>query len=424
MAFHLGRKEFIENLSSDVLDVEHTIRRLTSHLPAGAVTLRSWKYPGTNCLDVDTSNLVNCFRFNARNSDDSVKAHLIITELLIDRLVAFLFVCASLMEEQISTGDPNKALLQCERKLTERNTIAAVATYFGRIYLSFLTTWGIGVPSGGATVDGGTQTDEEFKPHAPCPECPWKCQWLEDVCAIIRRSVYSQLEDLKDAKSAAKVKHMYNCAVAENKDVKEATRLLETDMADSKALITRKETEIRATQKRIETVKKDFLQTGAEKSTLENSLKELEVAAGNSQAESAAQLTENQLLQTDLEGITSSCGVLAEQTKAYESKIRARRTVYELSALSMREQNGFLLENVRKMKERIQEVEKVYDPQWQMKLREVEEKVKSVRELFEDSDGLAKFHDGRIVDLNFQHNQLVDQNQNLQAELKRLQAGT
>ena len=149
MAFHLGRKEFVENLSSDVLDVDKTLRRLVQRLPdhnsvPGEPVLRSWKYPGTSYLDVDTQNLVKCFRFNPRCPEESRKAHLLMTELLIDRLNAFTFVCALLMECQMRANSQNAPMF--ERKITDRNGIGSVANYFGKVFNLFLMAWDINLP--------------------------------------------------------------------------------------------------------------------------------------------------------------------------------------------------------------------------------------------------------------------------------------
>ena len=58
------------------------------------------------------------------------------------------------------------------------------------------------------------------------------------------------------------------------------------------------------------------------------------------------------------------------------------------------------------------------DPDWQTKLYETGEKVKSLEGLRSDAESLCRFNEGRIADLKLQLTQVTRQNRNLEFELK------
>lgn len=87
MAHLLGSQACLESLKQDVTDIQTTIMDLLSR--AGSVRSPSWKYPDKISSELDIGELLE--RYSYSNNDDHCKlSHIILFELLIDRLVLLL----------------------------------------------------------------------------------------------------------------------------------------------------------------------------------------------------------------------------------------------------------------------------------------------------------------------------------------------
>ena len=78
------------------------------------------------------------------------------------------------------------------------------------------------------------------------------------------------------------------------------------------------------------------------------------------QEEVPEKMQEHQALIENVREISSTCEKLKEQLARNESKTRARKRVYELSAMASREENAALLESTKKMRENIRELEQIF----------------------------------------------------------------
>ena len=81
----LGNKFSVESLCKDVTDVHSVIGNLSSRL--GQVNFTSWKFPDKLALDVDVPDLLEMCEHDAEYEEENKISHLLLLELVIDRLV-------------------------------------------------------------------------------------------------------------------------------------------------------------------------------------------------------------------------------------------------------------------------------------------------------------------------------------------------
>lgn len=87
MASLLGSRFCIDSLRSDVTDVQSAIIDIFSH--CGPVRFPSWKYPDKVSADLDLTELLDTYDYSD-NEEERQVAHVVLLELVIDRLLLFL----------------------------------------------------------------------------------------------------------------------------------------------------------------------------------------------------------------------------------------------------------------------------------------------------------------------------------------------
>ncbi|XP_067932683.1 coiled-coil domain-containing protein 157-like [Watersipora subatra] len=98
----LGNKFCVENLCKDVGDIHNVIGGLTSRL--GQVNYTSWKYPDKLAMDVNISELLEMCEFDAEYEEENKISHLLLLEMVIDRLIFFI-QCSNRFMDQMFNND-------------------------------------------------------------------------------------------------------------------------------------------------------------------------------------------------------------------------------------------------------------------------------------------------------------------------------
>ncbi|NXF08544.1 CC157 protein, partial [Smithornis capensis] len=88
MAHLLGHRSFMESLRADLRDLQAVIADVTSR--AGAVRFPSWKFPDKMSCDLDMSVLLERYRHSESEPEFSQHSHVVLLELVIDRLLLLL----------------------------------------------------------------------------------------------------------------------------------------------------------------------------------------------------------------------------------------------------------------------------------------------------------------------------------------------
>ncbi|NWU82559.1 CC157 protein, partial [Onychorhynchus coronatus] len=88
MAHLLGHRGCMESLRADLQDLQAAIADVTSR--AGAVRFPSWKFPDKVSCDLDMSLLLQRYRHSESEPEFSQHSHVVLLELLIDRLLLLL----------------------------------------------------------------------------------------------------------------------------------------------------------------------------------------------------------------------------------------------------------------------------------------------------------------------------------------------
>ncbi|XP_027593480.2 coiled-coil domain-containing protein 157 isoform X2 [Pipra filicauda] len=88
MAHLLGHRGCMESLRADLQDLQAAIADVTSR--AGAVRFPSWKFPDKVSCDLDVSLLLQRYRHSESEPEFSQHSHVVLLELLIDRLLLLL----------------------------------------------------------------------------------------------------------------------------------------------------------------------------------------------------------------------------------------------------------------------------------------------------------------------------------------------
>ncbi|NWV64886.1 CC157 protein, partial [Malurus elegans] len=88
MAHLLGHRGCMESLRADLRDLQAAIADVTSR--AGAVRFPSWKFPDKASCDLDMSVLLQRYRHSDSEPEFSQHAHVVLLELVIDRLLLLL----------------------------------------------------------------------------------------------------------------------------------------------------------------------------------------------------------------------------------------------------------------------------------------------------------------------------------------------
>ncbi|NWV40115.1 CC157 protein, partial [Grantiella picta] len=88
MAYLLGHRGCMESLRADLRDLQAAITDVSSR--AGAVRFPSWKFPDKVSCDLDMSVLLHRYRHSDSEPEFSQHAHVVLLELVIDRLLLLL----------------------------------------------------------------------------------------------------------------------------------------------------------------------------------------------------------------------------------------------------------------------------------------------------------------------------------------------
>ncbi|NXC34135.1 CC157 protein, partial [Campylorhamphus procurvoides] len=88
MAHLLGHRGCMESLRADLLDLQAAIADVSSR--TGAVRFPSWKFPDKVSCDLDMSLLLQRYRHSESEPEFSQHSHVVLLELLIDRLLLLL----------------------------------------------------------------------------------------------------------------------------------------------------------------------------------------------------------------------------------------------------------------------------------------------------------------------------------------------
>ncbi|KAM6297902.1 coiled-coil domain-containing protein 157 [Aegotheles albertisi] len=99
MAHLLGHRGCMESLRADLGDLQAAIAQVSSR--AGAVRFRSWKFPDKVSAELDLPTLLERYSYSETDPEFTQHAHLVLLELVIDRLLLLL---------QSSTGYAEKLL--------------------------------------------------------------------------------------------------------------------------------------------------------------------------------------------------------------------------------------------------------------------------------------------------------------------------
>ncbi|XP_063712795.1 coiled-coil domain-containing protein 157-like [Symsagittifera roscoffensis] len=115
MAHLLGSKACIQSLRQDVLDLHTTISE--SVVQSGMqVNVKSWKYPDQLASDVNILELLSEHDYDANEAEDNQVSHIVMYELVIDRLVYLLHLATTFVSQSLETtvasfgGDVNREL--------------------------------------------------------------------------------------------------------------------------------------------------------------------------------------------------------------------------------------------------------------------------------------------------------------------------
>ncbi|NXU43157.1 CC157 protein, partial [Drymodes brunneopygia] len=100
MAHLLGHRGCMESLRADLRDLQAAITDVSSR--AGAVRFPSWKFPDKVSCDLDISMLLQRYRHSDSEPEFSQHAHVVLLELLIDRLLLLLQSFTSYAETLLS----------------------------------------------------------------------------------------------------------------------------------------------------------------------------------------------------------------------------------------------------------------------------------------------------------------------------------
>ncbi|XP_065548242.1 coiled-coil domain-containing protein 157 isoform X5 [Lathamus discolor] len=100
MAHLLGHPGCMESLRADLRDLQAAIADVSSR--AGAVRAPSWKFPDQVSCELDVAALLERYRYSPGDPEVSQHGHVLLLELLIDRLLLLLQTFTGYAEELLS----------------------------------------------------------------------------------------------------------------------------------------------------------------------------------------------------------------------------------------------------------------------------------------------------------------------------------
>ena len=110
MAHLLGSKSCIQSLRQDVLDLHTTISETITQSGVQAVNVKSWKYPDQLASDLNILELLSDYSYEPDETEDNQVTHIIMYELVIDRLVYLLHLATSFVSQTMEAAVPGNIL--------------------------------------------------------------------------------------------------------------------------------------------------------------------------------------------------------------------------------------------------------------------------------------------------------------------------
>ncbi|XP_064127993.1 coiled-coil domain-containing protein 157 [Loxodonta africana] len=212
MAHLLGSQACMDSLRKDLTDLQGAIVDVFSR--AGPVHFPSWKFPDRMACDVDMVALLEHYDYVPSDPEFTQLSHVVLLELVIDRLLLLLQSCASYLENLSSeqTMPPGQASGPCMSVgLTVRrfwNTLLGVGMLYQQAAPQKRANQGE-TPTSKPTAKGEPARSPEFvtakfiKPPSPMPGLSQTCQESDTIPSRVSlqcpartaentRSVYSQ----------------------------------------------------------------------------------------------------------------------------------------------------------------------------------------------------------------------------------------
>ncbi|NXG49637.1 CC157 protein, partial [Psilopogon haemacephalus] len=104
---HLGHRGCMESLRADLRDLQAAIGQLSSR--TGAVRFRSWKFPNQVSCDLDVGELLERYSYTDNDPEFTQHCHVVLLELVIDRLLLLLQSFTGYAENLLSERAPAPA---------------------------------------------------------------------------------------------------------------------------------------------------------------------------------------------------------------------------------------------------------------------------------------------------------------------------
>ncbi|KAK3736319.1 hypothetical protein QZH41_020781 [Actinostola sp. cb2023] len=102
MAHLLGYESCLESLNQDVTDIQAVVTDITSR--AGPVRSPSWKYPDKISIELDIEELLEIYCYS-EDTDHCKLSHIVLFELVIDRLVLLLQGASQFVDQLLRSSD-------------------------------------------------------------------------------------------------------------------------------------------------------------------------------------------------------------------------------------------------------------------------------------------------------------------------------
>ncbi|GAU98853.1 hypothetical protein RvY_09941 [Ramazzottius varieornatus] len=413
MTSHIGDRVLMENLRCDVLDIEETIQKLLKRkdISKSLNSHRSWKYTGSYVLDVDTENLVTCFQYNPRNADQSQKGHLTLLELLIDRIGTTLLAFGVFIQSR-QVSPPKQRLKVC----LDRNLLVAATEILNWRIEQFFQAWGIGLPPEPETRSEEGQTSDPYRPNEPCPSCSTKKVVQEDVIQSISLGLQCNKEDI--AQNSPLLKAKLSALSASEADIQAQEKKLKQEEAKLSANLSSMNAELSTCDTQLINKKADF-----EKVRLhtEDQLKKLSDLA--SEVESTSASTGN--LDLAISNIYQAVGDINRQIDELEgslSSAKSTRSTRDLNHMESRvDVQSKITANTQllsSLSDQLSCFQQTYDPSWQQKLAQSEEKRASLVALWGDSQDRQNRNEYHMRELDAVFAQENSLREKLLAELR------
>ncbi|EDV29362.1 uncharacterized protein TRIADDRAFT_51598 [Trichoplax adhaerens] len=132
MTYLLGSKDCLESLKQDVLDMQSTVLEVFDRLHEKVHT-PSWKFPDRMACDIPIDELLNIYRFS-KEKEHSQMSHIVLFELVIDRMLLLMQSLASYSDQLIDAEDKsNPSRRQSRVKASAASVGLVVKKYWNKV---------------------------------------------------------------------------------------------------------------------------------------------------------------------------------------------------------------------------------------------------------------------------------------------------